>query len=62
MRDPVDMNVIANALVERAAEMVRGKEPRYGSVTITFSPASDTLNCRVETNIRLTLKGLTKKR
>jgi hypothetical protein len=59
-KEKVDLNVIADTLVYKVTEMICGKEPEYGSITFTFSPASDTINYKVEVNHRIPIKGLTK--
>jgi hypothetical protein len=59
-RKKIDLNTLGDMLAYKATEMVRGKEPEYGSITFTFSPASDTINYKVEVNHRIPIKGLTK--
>jgi hypothetical protein len=59
-KDHIELNVIADMMAYKITEMVRGKEPEYGSITFTFSPASDTINYRIETNHRIPIKGLTR--
>jgi hypothetical protein len=58
--EKIDLDTIGNMLAYKVTEMVRGKEPEYGSITFTFSPASNAIHYKVEKNHRIQIKDLTK--
>jgi hypothetical protein len=49
---------IADMMTREIIGMIRDKDPEYGSITFTFSPASDTINYKVETSCRIPIKDL----
>jgi hypothetical protein len=57
--EKIDLDTIGDMLVYKVTEMVRGKEPEYGSITFTFSPASNVIHYKVEKNHHIQIKGLT---
>jgi hypothetical protein len=57
MKDKIELNVIADALIDRIMEMIRGQNLKHGSITFIFSPESDTIYCNVETRNRISLKN-----
>jgi hypothetical protein len=59
VKDKIELKIIADMLVYKITEMVRGKKIEHGSITFTFSPASDTINYRVEISKRIPIKDLT---
>jgi hypothetical protein len=54
----IELADIADMMAYKIIEMIHDKDPEYGSITFTFSPASDTVNCRVETSRRIPIKAL----